>query len=108
LHGTPAPALFKEPRRDFSHGCVRVADPFALASWVLKDEPDWPPDRIRDAAADGATRSIKVGQPPRIVLFYMTAAFVPEDGSVQFVEDVYGHDARLDAWLQVKTDGGER
>ena len=103
LHGTPAPALFKEERRDFSHGCVRVADPFALAAWVLKDEPDWPPDRIRAAVADGATRSIKVGRPPRIVLFYMTAAFVPEDGSVQFADDVYGHDARLDAWLQAQS-----
>jgi murein L,D-transpeptidase YcbB/YkuD len=108
LHGTPAPALFKEQRRDFSHGCVRVGDPFALAAWVLKDEPDWPADRIRGAVAEGATRSIKVGRPPRIVLFYMTAAFVPEDGRVQFAEDVYGHDARLDAWLQAQADGGER
>jgi len=108
LHGTPAPALFKEERRDFSHGCVRVSDPFALAAWVLKDEPDWPLDRIRGAVAVGATRSITVGRPPRIVLFYMTAAFVPEDGGVQFAEDVYGHDARLDAWLQAQTGGGER
>ena len=54
------------------------------------------------------TRSIKVGRPPRIVLFYMTAAFVPEDGTVQFADDVYGHDARLDAWLQAKGDGGDR
>lgn len=108
LHGTPAPALFEAHRRDFSHGCVRVADPFALAAWVLKDERDWPSDRIRAAAADGATRIIKVSRPPRIVLFYMTAAFVPEDGRVQFADDVYGHDARLDAWLQAQRDGGER
>ena len=108
LHGTPAPALFKEARRDFSHGCVRVADPFALAAWVLKDESDWPLDRIRAMVADGMTRSIKVGRPPRIVLFYMTAAFVPEDGTVQFADDVYGHDARLDAWFQAQRDGGDR
>jgi murein L,D-transpeptidase YcbB/YkuD len=108
LHGTPAPALFKEARRDFSHGCVRVEDPFALAAWVLKDEPDWSLDRIRDAVADGATRSINVGRPPRVVLFYMTAAFVPKDGSVQFADDVYGHDARLDAWLQAQSDGGDQ
>ena len=108
LHGTPAQALFKEARRDFSHGCVRVADPFALAAWVLKDEPDWPPDRIRAAVAGGATRTIKVGRPPRIVLFYMTATFVPEDGRVQFAEDVYGHDARLDAGLKAQSNGGER
>ncbi len=108
LHGTPVPALFKEERRDFSHGCVRVADPFALAEWVLKDEPGWPPDRIRATVADGMTRSIKVGRPTRIVLFYMTAAFVPEDGTVQFAEDVYGHDGRLDAWLLALSEGGER
>ena len=108
LHGTPVPALFKEERRDFSHGCVRVADPFALAEWVLKDEPGWPPDRIRATVADGMTRSIKVGRPTRIVLFYMTAAFVPEDGTVQFAEDVYGHDGRLDAWLLALSGGGER
>ena len=108
LHGTPVPALFKEERRDFSHGCVRVADPFALAAWVLKDEPDWPPDRIRAMVADGMTRSVKVARPPRIVLFYMTAAFVPEDRTVQFAEDVYGHDARLDAWLLARSEGGER
>jgi murein L,D-transpeptidase YcbB/YkuD len=108
LHGTPAPALFKEARRDFSHGCVRLEDPFALAAWVLKDQPDWPLDRIREAVAGGATRSINVARPPRIVLFYMTAAFTPEDGSVRFVDDVYGHDARLDEWLQAQSDGGGR
>jgi murein L,D-transpeptidase YcbB/YkuD len=108
LHGTPTPALFKETRRDFSHGCVRVADPFALAAWVLQDDPDWPADRIRAVVADGATRTIKVNRPPRVVLFYMTATFVPEDGSVRFVDDVYGHDMRLDAWLQAQSDGGER
>src|SRR5438876_12274206 len=35
LHGTPAPQLFSRHRRDFSHGCVRVEDPAALAEWVL-------------------------------------------------------------------------
>ena len=108
LHGTPAPALFKQERRDFSHGCVRVADPFALAAWVLKDEPDWPADRIRAMVADGMTRTVKVNRPPRIVIFYMTAAFVPEDGTVHFADDVYGHDARLDAWLQARSGGGDK
>ena len=108
LHGTPAPALFKKERRDFSHGCVRVADPFALAAWVLKDDTDWSPDRIRATVANGVTRSVKVAYPPRIVLFYMTAAYVPEDGTVQFADDIYGHDARLDAWLQARGEGEDK
>lgn len=107
LHGTPAPALFDKERRDFSHGCVRVADPFALAAWVLQEEPDWALDRIRAAVATNATRRIRVSRPPHVVLFYMTAAFVPEGSSIRFADDVYGHDARLDAWLQARIEGGE-
>ena len=41
LHGTPAPALFEQSRRDFSHGCIRVEDPVALAEWALNDPSRW-------------------------------------------------------------------
>lgn len=108
LHGTPAPVLFSRDRRDFSHGCVRVADPLALALWVLQGERDWWPDRIRAAIAEGRTRSVKVGQPPHVVLFYMTAAVDPQDGTIQFSDDVYGHDARLDASLRAPIKGDKR
>jgi L,D-transpeptidase YcbB len=107
LHDTPATQLFSRERRDFSHGCVRVADPLELALWVLREERDWWPDRIRAAAADAATRVVKVSRPPHIVLFYMTAAFEPEDGTVRFADDVYGHDVRLDAWLRAQAEGDE-
>jgi murein L,D-transpeptidase YcbB/YkuD len=102
LHGTPAPALFLKERRDFSHGCVRVADPLALAEWVLARNNEWSRARISAAIADGSTRTVAIAQPPRIVMFYMTAVFVPDEGTVRFVEDVYGHDARLDAWLKAR------
>ena len=108
LHDTPATALFSRDRRDFSHGCVRVADPLELALWVLREERDWWPDRIRAAAADTATRVVKVSRPPHVVLFYMTAAFEPEDGTVRFADDVYGHDVRLDAWLRAQAEGDEQ
>jgi len=105
LHDTPAPGLFERQRRDFSHGCVRVADPLALAIWVLQDEGEWDPGRIRAAVAAGVTRSVKISRPPHIVLFYMTAVFVPDEGTVKFADDVYGHDARLDAWLRAERHG---
>ncbi|HEX8738930.1 MAG TPA: L,D-transpeptidase family protein, partial [Casimicrobiaceae bacterium] len=35
LHDTPARQLFARSRRDFSHGCIRVGDPVALAAFVL-------------------------------------------------------------------------
>jgi len=35
LHDTPMKHLFEAPRRAFSHGCVRVQDPVALADFLL-------------------------------------------------------------------------
>ncbi len=36
LHDTPTQSVFQHARRDFSHGCVRLAAPAALAHWVLR------------------------------------------------------------------------
>jgi len=102
LHGTPAPALFKRERRDFSHGCIRVEDPLALAEWVLTRDGEWNRTSILSAISEGTTRTLAVAQGPRIVVFYVTAMFVPADDTVRFVDDIYGHDARLDAWLQAR------
>jgi hypothetical protein len=37
----------------------------------------------------------------------MTAAYVPDEGAVRFADDIYGHDAMLDAWLRARTNRGE-
>lgn len=99
LHATPAPQLFSRPRRDFSHGCVRVEDPVALAEWALRDQPEWTRERI--VAAMNASRSLRVNltRPIEVILFYITAAVMPEDGTIRFAEDIYGHDGKLDRAL---------
>jgi murein L,D-transpeptidase YcbB/YkuD len=102
MHGTPAQALFVRSRRDFSHGCVRVADPTALAGWVLQDLPQWTPERIAAAAADTQTRHVRLPRPIQVILFYTTAAVMPEDGTIRFADDIYGHDARLDRALAAR------
>jgi murein L,D-transpeptidase YcbB/YkuD len=99
LHSTPAQELFSKARRDFSHGCVRVEDPVSLAEWVLAGQADWPRDRIVAAMTGGEPRRVVVEQSIQVVLFYMTAAVVPEEGSVHFSDDIYGHDAVLDRAL---------
>jgi len=99
MHGTPAPALFARSRRDFSHGCVRVADPVALAEWVLQDKPEWTRDRILAATMGDQTVHVKLPRPIQVILFYTTAAMMPEDGAVHFAEDIYHHDVRLDRAL---------
>jgi len=98
FHGTPAQELFSRSRRDFSHGCVRLEDPAAFATWVLRDPRNW--SRAQVEQAMNGTPSRKVNLPRRLpVLIYYTTAVVRPEGTVQFFNDVYGHDARLEQTL---------
>lgn len=101
LHGTPAQSLFAQSRRDFSHGCIRVADPVALAEHVLRDQPEWTRERIEAAMRTGHPTRIPVRTPLRVFIVYATA-LVTERGEVLFFEDIYGHDARLDRLLAAR------
>lgn len=104
LHGTPATELFGRPRRDFSHGCVRLEDPVALARWVLAEQPEWTGERIEAAMNDEATPSLRVplARPIPVILFYTTAMVRPGDQAVHFADDIYRHDARLERALRLK------
>ena len=94
LHDTPSQGAFAQSRRAVSHGCVRVAEPLALARHVLRNNPEWTPERIVAAMnAETGTR-ITLKHPIRVFVIYTTAIAL-EDGRVLFFEDLYGHDARL-------------
>jgi len=98
LHGTPARALFAQSRRDFSHGCIRVENPAALAAWVLRENPEWTKDRIRSAMNGDQTLRVNLEKPIPAWILYGTAV-VHENGEVLFFDDIYGHDAALERAL---------
>ncbi|WP_231907026.1 murein L,D-transpeptidase [Cupriavidus sp. D384] len=102
LHHTPAPELFKRGRRDFSHGCIRVEDPVALAQFTLQGMPEWTPARIREAMTAGKSKTVALQQPVPVVLAYGTA-IARADGRVYFVPDIYGQDKLLDQALRQRT-----
>lgn len=98
LHGTPAQQLFSRTRRDFSHGCIRLEDPHALADWVLKTDAAWDGDRIGAAMSAERPERANLAEPFPVVLFY-TTVLVDDDGTVLFYDDIYGHDAVLEGAL---------
>lgn len=98
LHHTPNPELFNRDRRDFSHGCIRVEDPVALARFVLYDEPEWTEARIRDAMSSAASKTISLREPVRVLITYSTV--IVKNDKVYFFPDLYGQDALLDKSLQ--------
>ncbi len=94
LHDTPANALFSKSRRDFSHGCVRVANPQKLAEFALKNQDDWNPETIKLAMNTPKNRRVLLHKPIPVLFFYTTAFFDHLD-NLEFYPDIYGHDAVL-------------
>src|ERR1700741_4180407 len=83
LHDTPADSLFARAVRSFSHGCVRLEQPEQLAQYVLADQPEWTPERIREAMHSGQEKTVKLNGPLPVYLGYWTAR-ISADGILQF------------------------
>jgi murein L,D-transpeptidase YcbB/YkuD len=94
LHDTPTKALFDQSRRDASHGCIRVSDPLALARFLLRDQPEWTGEKIRQAMNGAEPVRVNLRTPVPVFIVYATA-IARENGDVYFYPDVYGHDAAL-------------
>lgn len=99
MHDTAETGLFAQARRDFSHGCIRLSDPAALAAHVLRDQPEWTVERIR-AAMDGDDNTrVNLSRPVPVCIVYATAV-TRENGEVYFYSDIYGLDTKLDQLLR--------
>jgi murein L,D-transpeptidase YcbB/YkuD len=99
LHGTPVQRLFTQSRRAFSHGCIRVADPVALAAYVLRDTAgDWNTQKIMATLQQSETLRVNLAQPILVMILYGTA-LATEAGPIEFFDDVYGNDQRLERLL---------
>lgn len=103
LHSTPQQALFARTRRDFSHGCIRVEDPVALAEWALRGQ--WSKEKIEKAMnGDRDDVYVKIERPVNVMILYATAV-AQENGAVHFYDDIYGHDVQLAKVLAPQQNG---
>ena len=103
LHDTPADSLFERATRSFSHGCVRVEDPVALAQYLLRDKPEWTRESIDEAMHAGTEKHVKLTDTVPVYLGYWTARVRP-DKTVQFRKDVYEVDGRQMAMLSERLE----
>ncbi|MEP3047298.1 MAG: L,D-transpeptidase family protein [Roseibium sp.] len=90
MHDTPAKSLFKKDARAFSHGCVRLHDPKAMAAAVLGKSKDYVTGRI----SAGRNEQEKVQGDIPVYVSYFTA-WPEEDGEIAYFTDVYDRDRFL-------------
>lgn len=93
LHDTSNPRFFERWNRFLSHGCMRVALALDLAAYLLKDDPQWPAQKIDEALRLGRTVPVRLAAPIPIHVVYDTT-WVDQAGIVQFRPDRYGEDVR--------------
>ncbi|MEL6683392.1 MAG: L,D-transpeptidase family protein [Pseudomonadota bacterium] len=102
LHDTPAKSLFGRETRAYSHGCIRLADPFDFAYALLAPQTADPEEFFQSQLRTGRERRVDLVEPVPVHLVYRTA-FTHAEGPMQYRRDVYGRDARI--WNALAREG---
>ncbi|MFH0988718.1 MAG: L,D-transpeptidase family protein [bacterium] len=95
LHDTPYQDDFSKRLRLFSHGCIRVERPAELAEFVLQDPERWNRETIEHLMKNLKSRTIQIEGDFPVHIVYATV-WVDAAGKLQFRDDVYGWDRRMD------------
>lgn len=102
MHDTPTRRLFNEERRAFSHGCVRVDQPFRLAEAILGPQ-HYSEERLRKMV--GSTeRRINLSASLPVHFVYFTAT--DDGGGLRRFDDIYGYAQKTAAALGLGPDLG--
>lgn len=99
LHDTPQKSLFAREVRAFSHGCIRLAQPFEFAYALLAKQTEDPEAFFNRILRSGKETKVELEQKVPVHLIYRTAV-VSGKGRAEFRRDVYGRDAKVWAALE--------
>lgn len=98
LHDTPQKSLFEREKRDFSHGCIRLQQPFEFAYTLLAPQEADPQGFFHSQLRTGRETTVKLEKKVPVHIIYRTA-FTTAKGRTQYRRDVYGRDERIWAAL---------
>ncbi|QIE47391.1 L,D-transpeptidase family protein [Pseudohalocynthiibacter aestuariivivens] len=99
LHDTPSKSLFQRNVRAFSHGCIRLQDPFDFAYAILAKQEADPKTFFHSILDTRQQTQVKLKKKVPVHIIYRTA-FTQAKGPTQYRDDVYGRDARIWSALQ--------
>lgn len=94
LHDTPSKGLFKESKRAFSHGCIRVENPEKLALYLLRNYSSWNPEKFDKILNEDKEFGIPIKPTVSIYIVYFTS-WVDTAGQLNFRNDLYDLDKQL-------------
>jgi len=102
LHDTPQKALFAHDTRAYSHGCIRLADPFDFAHVLLSAQSDAVEEEFDSYLKGGRESLVQFEKNVPVHLVYFTA-YPEARGRIGYRADVYGRDQKL--WSALEAAG---
>ncbi|HKU94445.1 MAG TPA: L,D-transpeptidase family protein [Vineibacter sp.] len=106
VHDTSSRFLFTEGSRNFSHGCIRLQNPFDFIEAAVKGANGVSRARVEALANSGQRANFSFPAPITIQVTYQTV-FADDNGRIQFRDDIYGRDRKVFAAMR-KTRTFER
>ena len=94
LHDTPSKSLFQKDYRAYSHGCMRVMNPWEFAAALLTYDPNVSAESIKKLVG-GRETQVNLARHIPVHITYFTA-WVDDSGELQLRSDIYGHDRRME------------
>jgi murein L,D-transpeptidase YcbB/YkuD len=94
LHDTPHKTLFLKEQRAFSHGCIRLQQPFEFAYALLEKQSSNPVSEFHNILETGLETTVALKEHIPVHIIYRTAV-TSADGRMGFRRDVYGRDALI-------------
>ncbi len=102
LHDTPAKNLFSREVRAFSHGCIRLNDPFDFAYALLAKQTSDPKGFFHAKLDSGKESRVNLQEHVPVHIGYRTA-FTSAKGRMNYRRDIYGRDAKI--WNALAREG---
>ena len=102
LHDTPQKHLFDHETRAYSHGCIRLHQPFDFAYALLAVQEADPKGKFHGILNTGRETKVDLETHVPVHIIYRTAVTSPK-GHVNYRPDVYGRDARI--WSALEQAG---
>lgn len=91
LHDTPSRWAFNKSKRALSHGCIRLADPAALAQALVEGNSKVRSDELEEMTSSGNRKVVTLRQSIPVDIVYLTAK--ADASMVWFFRDLYRRDA---------------
>ena len=94
FHDTNAKDIFSKDKRAVSHGCIRLADAEKMATYLLRNNNSWSPEKVHAAMNGGKEQYVKLNPAMPVIITYYTT-WVDESGKLNFRDDVYANDKKI-------------